>query len=76
MFNFLSDMYNYEDRCVALFDDGEGIRISTARCSDGSQPYETAIQHPDYNDGDYVIVEAYMIQKKKPRKLIQNGLHL
>lgn len=58
MFGFLADMGNYEKRKVARYEDGE-ILISTARCSDGTKPYETAIMHPDYNNGEFIIVQAY-----------------
>ena len=60
MFDFLGMMGNYEDRCVARFDDKEsGLFISTARVTDGEKPIETAVAHPDYNDGDIVIVAKY-----------------
>lgn len=58
MFDFLLDVGNYEDRKVDRSEFEWGF-ISTARVSDGSQPFETAVQHPDYNDGSMVIVEAY-----------------
>ena len=60
MFNFLQDVGNYESRCVGRFDNEDStIMVSTAAVSDGNQPYETAVRHPDYNDGHMVIVEAY-----------------
>ena len=58
MFDFIQDFGNYQDRVVGRYD-GDGTMVSTARVSDGSHPYETAFQHPDYNDGKMVIVEAY-----------------
>jgi hypothetical protein len=58
MFNFFMDMGNYEDRKVARFDADWGM-VSTARVSDGRQPYETAVCHKQYNDDKIVIVEAY-----------------
>lgn len=33
--------------------------IDTAPVWDGKQPYETAIQHPEYNNGKWIAVEAY-----------------
>jgi hypothetical protein len=33
--------------------------VSTAFVSDGIKPYETAIQHPLYNGGDWIIVDSY-----------------
>jgi hypothetical protein len=60
MFEFLFDYGNYDDRCVGRWDSKDGRRlVSTARVSDGRKPYETAFQHPDYNKGKMVIVEAY-----------------
>ena len=58
MFEFMFDAGNYQDRVVGRYD-GDGTMVSTASVSDGRHPYETAFQHPDYNDGDMVIVEAY-----------------
>lgn len=58
MFNFLLDAGNYESRKVARYD-SDGLMVSTARVSDGAQPFETAVRHPSYNEGKVVIVEAY-----------------
>lgn len=58
LFDFINDLGNYQDRVVVRHD-GDGTMVSTARVSDGRQPYETAFKHPDYNDGKMVIVEAY-----------------
>ena len=58
MFNFMSDADNYEERKIDRYD-GEGFCIDTCAVSDGEKPYETAIQHPEYNDGDWIVVEAY-----------------
>lgn len=58
MFDFLKDSGNYESRCVAKSEYPWGF-ISTARVSDGKQPFETAIKHKKYNDGSMVIVAAY-----------------
>jgi hypothetical protein len=38
--------------------------VDTARVSDGEKPYETAFQHPEYNDGKMIIVEAYDTKEK------------
>ncbi len=58
-------MGNYEDRCVDRSDFDWGY-ISTARVSDGSHPYETAVCSNEYvrvSDPDdatqMTIVEAY-----------------
>lgn len=64
MFEFLFDMGNYADRCVGRYDDGDDKMVSTAQVSDGNQPYETAFQHPDYNDGSMVIVCAYSTREE------------
>ena len=57
MFEFLlADPY--EQRKVARYDAIWGF-VSTASVNDGAQPYETAVEHPDYNEGDMVIVQAY-----------------
>jgi len=58
MFGFLDMMGNYETRKVDRYD-GESLMVSTAAVTDGDYPFETAILHPDYNDGNHVIVEAY-----------------
>lgn len=60
MFGFLNDIGNYESRKVDCWGSEDGKKmVSTAAVSDGRQPFETAFQHPEYNDGYMVIVEAY-----------------
>lgn len=49
---------NYDSRKVARDEFPWGF-ISTAYVNDGSKPYETAVEHPDYNAGSMVIVESY-----------------
>ncbi len=69
MFNFLGMMGNYEDRRVDCYDNEESdIFISTAEVTDGKYLYETAVAHPEYNDGELIIVEAYDIKEEA-----QNG---
>lgn len=60
MFGFLADAGNYADRKVDqwISDDNKRM-VSTARVSDGAKPFETAFEHPDYDEGKMVIVEAY-----------------
>jgi len=58
MFDFFNMAGTYEDRKVSLYNEG-GVVVSTAMVNDGDHPFETAIKHPDYNDGAFVIVEAY-----------------
>ena len=58
MFEFLSMAYNYEDRKVDRYEQDD-VLVSTARVTDSNRPFETAISHPKYNGGDFVIVEKY-----------------
>ena len=58
LFGFLSMLDNYGDRKVAKDYYDWGF-VSTVAVNDGKQPFETAVQHPNYNGGDMVIVEAY-----------------
>jgi hypothetical protein len=44
--------------------DTDGLYVDTAAVSDGDHPYETAVAHPDYNDGEMIIVEAYDTKKE------------
>jgi len=53
----LPDLYDYEDRKVLQYD-SEGLFVSTAWVSD-CEWYETAIAHPDYYNGDLIVVEQY-----------------
>ncbi len=85
MFDFFSMMGTHEARKV----DNTVIKnctVDTCSVNDGSQPFETGIQHPEYHDGKWVIVEAYdtkedaqkghdkwvkiMSAKKLPAKLV------
>lgn len=58
IFNFESDIGNYEERKIGRDDFAWGF-ISTARVSDGVKPFETAVEHGNYNDGRMVIVDHY-----------------
>lgn len=58
MFDFMGMMGNYDSRKVDRYDDDD-IFISTAMVTDGQKPFETAVAHPEYNDGKIVIVEMY-----------------
>lgn len=58
MFNWIGMINNYEDRKVS-HNDFEWGMIDTARVEDGNYPFETVVEHIDYNDGNMVIVEAY-----------------
>lgn len=61
MFNFLSMADNYEQRVVANFvpEGASDWLVDTAAVTDSEQPFETAVQHPRYNEGAIVIVELY-----------------
>ena len=65
MFDFLFDMNNYEDRMVDRSEFDWGY-ISTARVSDGRQPFETSVCSDQYakatdieDTSGMTIVEAY-----------------
>jgi len=58
MFGFYGMLDNYESRKVANTKVNEGI-IDTCAVTDSSKPYETGIQHSQYNSGNWVIVELY-----------------
>jgi hypothetical protein len=64
MFDFLLDAGNYRSRMVGREpldpnDPNGEFLVSTAAVSDGREPFETAVKHPDYNGGKMVIVECY-----------------
>lgn len=60
MFGFLSMMGNYESRKVDRYE-GENLVIDTCLVTDDPDyPYETAVSHPEYNNGEWVIVEQYL----------------
>jgi spermidine/putrescine-binding protein len=58
MFGYLDMLCNYEDRKVDRFED-ENLIVDTAEVTDSDQKYETAVQHPQYNEGEWIIVECY-----------------
>lgn len=58
MFGFLDMMGNHSSRKVARYEE-DGITIDTCRVTDSDKPYETAIEHPSYNNGNWVVVELY-----------------
>lgn len=50
----------YDERVVDRFEDAENeILVSTALVTDAELPYETAIAHPEYNEGKIIVVETY-----------------
>jgi len=60
MFGFLDEMMNntYEQRKIARYEK-DGIFVDTCAVGDSEQPYETAIEHPKYNNGVMIIVQMY-----------------
>lgn len=55
---FFDPKLSYDNRVVGRFDKGK-LSVSTAWVNDGLKEFETAIMHPAYNDGQWVIVESY-----------------
>jgi hypothetical protein len=58
MFDYFEMLSNYEQRKVDRYE-GDNFSIDTCSVSDGAKQYETAIGHPDYNFGSWIVVEAY-----------------
>jgi hypothetical protein len=44
---------------IARYTKGDAFVSTIGDVSDGEKPYETALQHPDYNNGKIIIVEKY-----------------
>lgn len=57
-FGFFSMMDDYDTRNVDNYSDGF-MTIDTSAATDTDRPFETGIQHPQFNDGKWVIVEYY-----------------
>ncbi len=58
MFNFFDMADNYTDRLVENYKQGKLV-VDTVRVTDAVKDYETAVQHPEYDNGSWVIVETY-----------------
>ena len=60
MFDILGigNIGNYESRKVARYEKDD-VFVDTCAVTDAEQPYETAVAHPQYNDGEIIIVELY-----------------
>jgi tRNA A37 methylthiotransferase MiaB len=59
MLNFLFSA-PYEERKVANYqDDAKGLVVDTCAVTDAAWNYETAIKHPEYKDGRFIIVAGY-----------------
>jgi hypothetical protein len=63
LFGFMDMAGTYEQRKVANTKINDAI-IDTCAVTDSEQPYETAIQHKAYNEGQWVIVEMYDTKKQ------------
>ena len=57
LFDFVF-MAPYEERKVARFEKGKLV-IDACLVSDSNDPYETAVMHPRYGDGKWIIVQVY-----------------
>ena len=58
LFDFFSMISNYEERKIDRFEKDE-LTVDTCSVTDSDKPYETAVEHPHYNNGKWVIVETY-----------------
>jgi len=58
MLDFLDMIGNCESRKVAWYEK-INLKVDTCAVNDSDKPFETAISHPQYNDGDWIIVELY-----------------
>ena len=63
MFEFFDMLGSHDERLVANDTAGE-LEVDTCEVNDGKQPYETAVKHPAYREGAWVIVEAYDTKAK------------
>jgi len=57
-FDFFSMANNYEERKIGRYE-VDDLVVSTAQVTDSEAPYETAVSHPLYNNGRFVIVQNY-----------------
>lgn len=69
MYNFsswINMIDNHEERVVANYkDELNKVEFDTCRVTDfPNVPFETAIAHPNYNNGKWVIVEAYKTKEE------------
>jgi len=55
----LDMMFNHKDREIARYEQDNTLIVDTAFVTDSDKTCETAILHPRYNDGKWIIVEAY-----------------
>jgi hypothetical protein len=58
LFDFLQDLGNHDERKIDTYEK-DSVFVDTCAVSDSTQPYETAVAHPNYNDGTMIIVQLY-----------------
>jgi len=67
MFDILQMFGNYETRKLARYESGKGenrIFVSTVEVTDSTEPFETAVGHPLYNNRKLIIVETYTTREE------------
>lgn len=66
LFSFMGMFGNYEQRKVDRYESPgiDGLMVDTCAVTDSTWSYETAVMHPAYNDGKWVIVEGYETKEK------------
>ena len=65
MFDFISMANNHNERKVDRYEDSETkLIIDTCSVNDSTKEYETAISHPRYNKGKWIIVALYDTKKQ------------
>ena len=57
LFDFLN-MPSYDQRKIGRHEE-ENLIVSTVTVTDSAAGHETAVSHPDYNNGSYIVVEEY-----------------
>ena len=58
LFDFLSMADDREERKIANTEIN-GATIDTCAVTDSNNPYETAISHPNYRNGHWIVVQEY-----------------
>lgn len=59
LFDFVLDIGTYAERKIDNYNGKDGLVVDTCAISDSNKPYETAVEHPAYDEGKMVIVELY-----------------
>lgn len=58
--DFLPMFGTYDERLVGNYtSDDQRFAVDTCAVTDTPYPFETALRHPSYNNGEWVIVETY-----------------